>query len=156
MAERKWFQKVLIAILTLITYIISHLTVTSIVWEVTVHVYCGFQTLTSWCSVPFNKKLLSVVHVTTITRMFHLPLQSFILPNQPISEKTPLHMFQITTDTIEKASGLIAFDKVPRHNKKQNRPTIPLRIIDGLNQFDTFQALLKAWLPYFMPGFPGL
>ena len=65
-------------------------------------------------------------HVTTITHMFCLSLQSYILPNQPINEKTPLHMFQVPTDTIEKASGLIVFDKVPRHNIKQIRPTIPV------------------------------
>ena len=143
---------------------------------------------------------LKKTHQVTITHMFYLSLQSYILPNQPINEKTPLHMFQVPTDTIEKASGLIVFDKVPRHNIKQIRPTIPvsswrkclsrhhyhlfnsgldvtvsehfdhpgsfqtnsclvqqpLRIIDGLDQFDTFQALLKAWLPYFMSGFPGL
>ena len=103
-------------------------------------------------------------------------------------------MFQVPTDTIEKASGLIVFDKVSRQrfpkavdvnvcpdaiitystqdwmSPYQNtltsrghfRQTLalvvqqPLRIIDGLNKFDTFQALLKTWLPYFMPGFLGL
>ena len=41
-------------------------------------------------------------------------------------ETTPLHMFKVPTDTIEKASGLIVFDKVPCHNIKQIRPTVPV------------------------------
>lgn len=52
--------------------------------------------------------------------------QSYILPNQPINETTPLHMFQVPVETIEKASGLIFFDKVPRHAINQIRPTITL------------------------------
>lgn len=53
-----------------------------------------------------------------------LELQSYILPNQPINENTPLHMFQVPVETIEKASGLIFFDKVPRHAINQIWPTI--------------------------------
>jgi len=60
------------------------------------------------------------------TRNDQLELQSYILPNQPINEKTPLHMFQVPVETIEKASGLIFFDKVPRHAINQIRPTIAL------------------------------
>ncbi|EDO45231.1 predicted protein [Nematostella vectensis] len=41
-------------------------------------------------------------------------LQSYILPNQPINEKTPLHRFQVPVETIEKASGLVMFEKLPR------------------------------------------
>ena len=69
---------------------------------------------------------LKKAHHVTVTRMFSLSLQSYILPNQPINEKTPLHMFQVPADTIEKASGLIVFDKVPRHRIKQIRPEIPV------------------------------
>ena len=69
---------------------------------------------------------LKKTHHVTISHMFYLSLQSYILPNQPINEKTPLHMFQVPADTIEKASGLIVFDKVPRHIIKQIRPTIPV------------------------------
>jgi len=53
-----------------------------------------------------------------------LEMQSYILPNQPINEKTPLHMFQVPVETIEKASGLIVFDKVPRHRITQIQPKI--------------------------------
>lgn len=54
-----------------------------------------------------------------------LEMQSYILPNQPINEKTPLHMFQVPVDTIEKASGLIVFDKISRNRIKQIQPKIP-------------------------------
>lgn len=53
-----------------------------------------------------------------------LEMQSYILPNQPINDKTPMHMFQVPVDTIEKASGLILFDKVPRNAIKQIRPVL--------------------------------
>lgn len=53
-----------------------------------------------------------------------LEIQSYILPNQPISEMTPLHNFQVPVDTIEKASGLILFDKIPRNALKQIRPVL--------------------------------
>ncbi|XP_073255219.1 endonuclease G, mitochondrial-like [Porites lutea] len=81
-------------------------------------------------------KLIGINRIAVPTHFFkiilgetndnQLEMQSYILPNQPINEKTPLHMFQVPTDTIEKASGLIVFDKVPRHNIKQIRPTIPV------------------------------
>lgn len=81
-------------------------------------------------------KLIGINRIAVPTHFFkiilgetndnQLEMQSYILPNQPINEKTPLHMFQVPADTIEKASGLIVFDKVPRHNIKQIRPTIPV------------------------------
>ncbi|CAH3191672.1 unnamed protein product, partial [Porites evermanni] len=81
-------------------------------------------------------KLIGINRIAVPTHFFkiilgetndnQLEMQSYILPNQPINDKTPLHMFQVPTDTIEKASGLIVFDKVPRHNIKQIRPTIPV------------------------------
>ncbi|KAL9965604.1 hypothetical protein ACROYT_G029429 [Oculina patagonica] len=58
------------------------------------------------------------------TRNNQLEMQSFILPNQPINEKTPLHMFHVPVETIERASGLIFFDKVPRHAILQIQPMI--------------------------------
>lgn len=54
-----------------------------------------------------------------------LEIQSYILPNQPINERTPLHMFQVPVETIERASGLVVFDKVPRHRMKHIQPRIP-------------------------------
>ncbi|KAJ7333179.1 hypothetical protein OS493_018355 [Desmophyllum pertusum] len=59
------------------------------------------------------------------TKNNQLEMQSYILPNQAINEKTPLHMFQVPVETIERASGLIFFDTVPRHAIKQIWPTIP-------------------------------
>lgn len=54
-----------------------------------------------------------------------LEIQSYILPNQPINERTPLHMFQVPVETIERASGLVVFDKVPRHRMRHIQPRIP-------------------------------
>ena len=65
------------------------------------------------------------VLITCLTHVYIcLSFQSFILPNQPINERTPLHMFHVPVETIERASGLIFFDKVPRHTIMQIRPTI--------------------------------
>ena len=63
----------------------------------------------------------SFIHTDT-HHHYNFSLQSYILPNQPISEKTPLHRFQVPVETIEKSSGLIFFDKVPRNSIKQARP----------------------------------
>ena len=60
-----------------------------------------------------------------ITFLF-FSLQCYILPNQPINEKTLLHMFQVPVETIEKASGLVLFDQVPRNRIRQIQPKIPL------------------------------
>ena len=48
--------------------------------------------------------------------------QAYILPNQPINEKTALHNFQVPVETIERASGLVMFDKIQRHKIKEVRP----------------------------------
>jgi len=58
------------------------------------------------------------------TKNNQLELQAYILPNQPIDERTPLHKFQVLVETIERASGLIFFDKAPRYAINQIWPTI--------------------------------
>lgn len=45
-----------------------------------------------------------------------LEMEAYIMPNQVISDDTPLKIFQVPPESIERAAGLLFFDKV---NKKQ-------------------------------------
>ncbi|KAL5289104.1 ENDOG family protein [Megaselia abdita] len=46
----------------------------------------------------------------------HLEMEAYIMPNQIISDDTPLTVFQVPAETIERSSGLLFFDKI---NRKQ-------------------------------------
>ena len=41
-----------------------------------------------------------------------LALESYVMPNQPIDDNTPLNVFQVPPETIERAAGLLFFDKI--------------------------------------------
>ncbi|XP_057375067.1 endonuclease G, mitochondrial-like [Daphnia carinata] len=41
-----------------------------------------------------------------------LSLESYVMPNQPIDDKTPLTLFQVAPETVERAAGLLFFDKL--------------------------------------------
>lgn len=43
-----------------------------------------------------------------------LELESYIMPNQVISDDTPLTVFQVPPETVERSSGLLFFDKIQR------------------------------------------
>ncbi|XP_055545615.1 endonuclease G, mitochondrial isoform X2 [Wyeomyia smithii] len=43
-----------------------------------------------------------------------LEMEAYVLPNQKIDEQTPLTMFQVPPETIERAAGLLFFDKIAR------------------------------------------
>lgn len=45
-----------------------------------------------------------------------LELESYIMPNSVISDDTPLNVFQVPPETVERSSGLLFFDKI---NRKQ-------------------------------------
>ncbi|XP_031564501.1 endonuclease G, mitochondrial-like isoform X2 [Actinia tenebrosa] len=51
-------------------------------------------------------------------------IQSYILPNKPINEKIPLNNFQVPLERIEKASGLLIFEKLPRSKVREVRPVV--------------------------------
>lgn len=42
----------------------------------------------------------------------NLALESYVMPNQPIDDNTPLNVFQVPPETVERAAGLLFFDKV--------------------------------------------
>uniref|UniRef100_A0AAG5DGF3 Endonuclease n=1 Tax=Anopheles atroparvus TaxID=41427 RepID=A0AAG5DGF3_ANOAO len=44
-----------------------------------------------------------------------LEMESYVLPNQKIDDKTPLTMFQVPPETVERAAGLLFFDKIARN-----------------------------------------
>ncbi|XP_023299636.2 endonuclease G, mitochondrial [Lucilia cuprina] len=46
----------------------------------------------------------------------HLEMEAYVMPNQVISDDTPLQVFQVPPESIERAAGLLFFDKI---NKKQ-------------------------------------
>lgn len=43
---------------------------------------------------------------------------SFVLPNQPIKDDVPLKTFLTPLDAVERASGLLIFDKIPANRLK--------------------------------------
>ena len=47
-----------------------------------------------------------------------LSLESHVMPNQPIDDKTPLSVFQVPPETVERAAGLLFFDKLSIENLK--------------------------------------
>nr|AKB95591.1 DNA/RNA non-specific endonuclease [Laodelphax striatellus] len=48
-----------------------------------------------------------------------LHMEAYVMPNQPIDSNTPLFAFQVPPDSIERASGLLFFDKMNRNNLVQ-------------------------------------
>lgn len=44
-----------------------------------------------------------------------LEMEAYVLPNQKIDDATPLTMFQVPPETIERAAGLLFFDKIARN-----------------------------------------
>ncbi|XP_065081123.1 endonuclease G, mitochondrial [Ochlerotatus camptorhynchus] len=43
-----------------------------------------------------------------------LEMEAYVLPNQKIDNETPLTMFQVPPETVERAAGLLFFDKIAR------------------------------------------
>lgn len=43
-----------------------------------------------------------------------LDMESFVMPNQVISDDTPLDSFRVPPESIERAAGLLFFDKINR------------------------------------------
>ncbi|XP_046398801.1 endonuclease G, mitochondrial isoform X2 [Ischnura elegans] len=43
-----------------------------------------------------------------------LDMESYVMPNQPIDDSTPLHSFQVPPEAIEKASGFLFYNAIPR------------------------------------------
>lgn len=50
--------------------------------------------------------------IVTEDHKHELSLESYVMPNQPIDDKTPLTVFQVAPDTVERAAGLLFFDKL--------------------------------------------
>ncbi|XP_075214151.1 endonuclease G, mitochondrial [Lycorma delicatula] len=44
----------------------------------------------------------------------HLHMEAYVMPNKEIDERTPLFAFQVPPDTVERASGLLFFDRMNR------------------------------------------
>lgn len=44
-----------------------------------------------------------------------LEMESYVLPNQKIDNGTPITMFQVPPETVERAAGLLFFDKLARN-----------------------------------------
>lgn len=57
-----------------------------------------------------------------------LSLESYVMPNQPIDDKTPLTLFQVAPETVERAAGLLFFDKL------------------SLNKLKTINGKSEVWL----------
>ena len=45
-------------------------------------------------------------------------LYSYVLPNQPCDNATPLSSYQVPVDAVERAAGFLMFEKVPRSKIK--------------------------------------
>ena len=45
-------------------------------------------------------------------------MESYVMPNEPINDSTPLSVFQVPPETIERAAGLLFFDKVSKTHLK--------------------------------------
>uniref|UniRef100_U5EGI5 Endonuclease n=1 Tax=Corethrella appendiculata TaxID=1370023 RepID=U5EGI5_9DIPT len=43
-----------------------------------------------------------------------LEMEAYVMPNQVIDDETPLKLFQVPPETIERAAGLLFFDKIQR------------------------------------------
>lgn len=43
-----------------------------------------------------------------------LEMEAYVMPNQVIDDQTPLEMFQVPPETIERAAGLLFFDRITR------------------------------------------
>ncbi|KAK2703435.1 endonuclease G, mitochondrial-like [Artemia franciscana] len=48
-----------------------------------------------------------------------LELEAFVMPNQPISDKIPVENFRVPPETVERASGLLFFDRLSRSKLKK-------------------------------------
>ncbi|XP_065226898.1 endonuclease G, mitochondrial-like [Planococcus citri] len=48
-----------------------------------------------------------------------LEMESYVLPNKEIENGTPLHVFQVPPETIERASGLLFFNRISRNKLKR-------------------------------------
>jgi len=47
-----------------------------------------------------------------------LAMEAYVMPNEPIDDNTPLHAFQVPPETVERAAGLLFFDRVSRDKLK--------------------------------------
>ena len=49
-------------------------------------------------------------------------LESYLLPNVPIENSTPLNSFLIPLESIERAAGFLIFEKLPKNQIKKLSP----------------------------------
>lgn len=47
-----------------------------------------------------------------------LHLYSYVLPNMPCNNETPLSYYMVPLDSIERAAGFLLFDKLPKNKFK--------------------------------------
>ena len=47
-----------------------------------------------------------------------LAMEAYVMPNEVIDDNTPLHVFLVPPETIERAAGLLFFDKISRDKLK--------------------------------------
>lgn len=50
--------------------------------------------------------------IVTENHKQELTLESYVMPNEFIDDKTPLTVFQVPPETVERAAGLLFFDKL--------------------------------------------
>jgi endonuclease G len=62
------------------------------------------------------------------TRAGEFELECYLMPNRPMNENLPLQSFQVPLDSIERSSGLLFFEKLPKQK---------LKSINGPNRFLT-------------------
>ncbi|XP_046672584.1 endonuclease G, mitochondrial-like isoform X3 [Homalodisca vitripennis] len=74
-------------------------------------------------------QVIGVNHVAVPTHFFKivvmetsdnkLHMEAYVMPNQKIDDKTPLNVFLVPPESIERASGLLFFDRMSRSNLVQ-------------------------------------
>lgn len=45
-------------------------------------------------------------------------IDSYVMPNAPIDDNTPLKAFRVPLDSIERSAGFLIFEKVPKRSLK--------------------------------------
>ncbi|KAH3798377.1 endonuclease G, mitochondrial-like [Dreissena polymorpha] len=77
--------------------------------------YVKYQVIgKNYVAVPTH--FFKVIAIETTTGEYEI--LSFVLPNQPLKEDIPLKTFLTPLDAVERSSGLLIFDKLPRNKVK--------------------------------------
>lgn len=78
--------------------------------------YVKYQVIgTNHVAVPTH--FFKVVVGETIDSKYDL--EAYVMPNQKIDDETPLKLFQVPPESIERAAGLLFFDKISRKQLRQ-------------------------------------